>query len=54
MANGKTVEQVIREIVAEHVFQIAQLISQNDNLTKEVQRLTLEIENKKGIENDTP
>lgn len=34
---SKTPEQVLREIVAEQIFQIAQLVSQVHNLTEELQ-----------------
>jgi uncharacterized coiled-coil protein SlyX len=37
---AKTPEQVLREIVAEQIFQIAQLASQNSILTEEIQKLT--------------
>jgi uncharacterized coiled-coil protein SlyX len=37
---AKTPEQFLREIVSEQIFQIAQLASQVDKLTEEVQRLT--------------
>jgi uncharacterized coiled-coil protein SlyX len=35
---SKTPEQVLREIVAEQIFQIAQLASQVNNLTEELQK----------------
>jgi uncharacterized coiled-coil protein SlyX len=37
---AKTPEQFLREIVAEQIFQIAQLASQVDKLNEEIQKLT--------------
>ena len=36
----RTPEQVLREIVAEHVFRIALLTSENDKLSEEVKKLS--------------
>lgn len=47
---AKTPEQVLREIVAEQIFQIASLVSQVDKLTEELglKNKELELEKEKN------
>jgi len=44
---AKTPEQILREIVAEQVFQIAKLASEVDRLNEENQKLIAETEARK-------
>jgi hypothetical protein len=47
---AKTPEQVLREIVAAQVFQIAQLISQIDNFNEKIQNLTPKRKKKESLD----
>ena len=43
---ARTAEQVLREMVAEYIFQTARLIAEVERLTEDTQRLTLKAEEK--------
>jgi hypothetical protein len=41
---ARTIEQILREITADNVFRIAQLVSENEKLKEDVDELTKKVE----------
>jgi uncharacterized coiled-coil protein SlyX len=50
---AKTADQVLREFVAEQIFQIVQLVAQVEKLTEEIQKLTPPASDKKPTSEST-